>query len=56
LKGIKKAETTKYFKPQEMFNDVYDKPSQLILKQKEEFLEFIKANKQHYPLDKYDKL
>jgi hypothetical protein len=56
LKSIKKAESTKYFKPTEMFHDVYDKPSELLLKQKSEFLEHIKAYKEHYPLDKYDKI
>ncbi len=55
LKCVKKAENTKYLKPTEMFNDVYDKPSKLIIRQTNEFLDHIKENKEHYPLEKYEK-
>lgn len=53
---MQKAEGTKYAKPTEMFNEVFDKKSELIKKQEQEFLEHIKSNRQHYPLDKFGKL
>ena len=56
VKCMQKAEGTKYAKPTEMFNEVFDKKSELIKKQEQEFLEHIKSNRQHYPLDKFGKL
>ena len=39
-----------------MFLDVYDKPSALLLKQRAEFLEHLKANKKHYPMSSYENM
>lgn len=56
MESVVKAERTKYAQPTEMFLDVFDTPSKLILKQKEELLEHLKNNKEHYPLNSYEKL
>jgi len=56
LESVTTAEKIKYNKPTEMFMDVYDKPSQLIERQMKDFLEHVKANKEHYPLNNYEKL
>lgn len=51
-----KSERTKYASPTEMFLDVFDEPSKLIQRQKNELLEHLKTNKEHYPLNSYEKL
>ena len=56
MEAVSKAEKAKYAKPTEMFLDVFDKPSKLLEKQMNEFTEHLKANKQHYPLNNYEKL
>ena len=56
MDAVGKAENSKYGRPTEMFLDVFDKPSRLLEKQMNEFLEHLKTNKQHYPLNKYEKL
>jgi hypothetical protein len=56
MESVSKAEKTKYHKPTEMFFDVYDKPSALLEKQQKEFLEHLKTNSQHYPLNNYEKI
>ena len=56
LDCVSKAEKTKFHKPTEMFYDVFDKPTPLLTRQMNEFTEFLKTNKEHYPLDNYDKL
>ncbi len=39
-----------------MFLDVYDKPNQLLEKQKQELLEHLKIHGKNYPLEKYEKI
>ena len=56
MEAVAKAEKTKYAKPTEMFLDVFDKPSRLLEKQMNEFMEHLKDNKQHYPMNKFEKL
>lgn len=56
MDSITKSERTKNLKPTEMFMDVFDTPSKAILKQQSEFLEHLKNNKEHYPLDTFEKL
>lgn len=56
MESVTTAEKIKYNKPTEMFMDVYDKPSQLLDRQMKDFLEHVKANKEHYPLNNYEKL
>ena len=56
MDAVSQAEKSKYGPPTEMFLDVFDKPSRLLEKQMKEFHEHIKANKQHYPLNKYEKM
>ncbi|RNA02746.1 2-oxoisovalerate dehydrogenase subunit mitochondrial [Brachionus plicatilis] len=56
MESITKSERTKNMKPTEMFLDVFDRPSQSLLKQQNEFLDHLKQNKEHYPLDTYEKL
>ena len=56
MEAVTKAEKSKYPKPTELFLDVFDKPSRLLEKQMNEFLDHLKTNKQHYPLNNYEKL
>lgn len=52
---VTEAEKAKFHKPTEMFMDVFDKPSALLQRQMKEFEEYVKANKEHYPLENYEK-
>lgn len=56
MDSITKSERTKNLKPTEMFMDVFDSPTKLLLKQKDEFLNHMKNHKEHYPLDSFEKL
>ena len=55
LECVGRSEKVKYNKPSEMFNDVFDKQSSLLEKQAKEMLEHIKAHKEHYPMELYEK-
>ena len=55
LECVSRAEKVKYCKPIEMFNDVFDKPSVLLERQSREMLDHVKAHKEHYPLELYEK-
>jgi 2-oxoisovalerate dehydrogenase E1 component alpha subunit len=56
MDSVLKAEKTKYHKPTEMFMDIYDKPTQLLERQMKEMLSHVQRNKEHYPLNNYEKL
>lgn len=56
MKCINESEKTKYCDPLEMFKDIYDKPTAELNKQMEEFKEHVKIYKEHYPLNKYEKM
>lgn len=56
MKCVSNSENIKYSDPMEMFMDVYDKPTRNIEKQMKEFKDHINEYKDHYPLDKYEKL
>lgn len=55
LECVARSEKVKYCKPAEMFEDVFDKQSPILEKQKREMLDHIKAHKEHYPLELYEK-
>ena len=52
---MNKSENTKYANPAEMFTDVYSEQSELLKKQLVEFKQHITSNKEHYPLNSYEK-
>ena len=56
MDAVGKAEKSKYGRPTVIFLDVLENPSRLLEKQMNEFLEHIKANKQHCPLNKHEKI
>jgi hypothetical protein len=52
-----KSEKSKFHKPTEMFLDVLDKPSRLMERQRDEFVEHIKQHVKDYPmLSSYEKI
>lgn len=55
LECVARSEKVKYCKPSEMFMDVFDKQSPLLERQMREMLDHVKAYKEHYPLELYEK-
>lgn len=55
LECVGRSEKVKYCKPSEMFDDVFDKKSPLLERQMREMLEHVKSQKDHYPLELYEK-
>lgn len=56
LNAVAAAEKKRFCKPTEMFEDVFDKTSPLLERQRNEMLEHLKKNREHYPLESYEKM
>ena len=50
------AEKKRFCNPTEMFEDVFDKTTPLLERQRSEMLEHLKKNREHYPLESYEKI